>query len=118
METDLEKGVSLHSISYVNPLLVTSMKLRSGQYSAPVKLDVAELAVDVVDMLSEVLPTVELEVLVESALDEIPGGALLDGELVMTELVLAVAVIEVATTIELETPELVFAVGTDDAGAV
>ena len=94
------------------------MKLRSGQYGAPVKLDVAELAVDVVDMLSELLPTVRLEAPLDNALGGVPDEALLNGELVATAELAAVRVVDVETTLELETIELTLADETDGAGEV
>ena len=89
-------------------MLTTSVKLRLGQYGGPVYVDIAELAVDVVDILTEVLPTMELK----STVDDVPGGALLEGELVVTpRLKLVVAAVEVVNTPGLVIPELVLADG-------
>jgi hypothetical protein len=82
-------------------------------------LGVAELAVDVVDTLSEMLPRVELEAPVKSRLDEVPGDAPPDAELVGTaELVLAVGASEVVTTLELEMPELVLIIEPEDVADI
>jgi hypothetical protein len=89
------------------------VKLRSGQYGVPVWLDIAEVAVDVIEILSEVLPT---EIPAESALDEVPFCAVLDDGLVVTlGAVLTVVVTDAVTVLEFEAPELVPAMETDDA---
>jgi hypothetical protein len=99
----------------VDPVLFASIKLRSGQYGGPEKVDVAELAVDVVDILSEALPTIELK----STVEDVPGGALLDSGLVVTtEFGIAVGAVDVAATLELEIPELVLAVEINDGPEV
>jgi hypothetical protein len=89
------------------------VKLRSGQYGVPVWLDIAEVAVDVIEILSEVLPT---EIPAESALDEVPFCAVLDDGLVVTlGAVLTVVVTDAVTVLEFEAPELMPAMETDDA---
>lgn len=68
-----------------------------------------------VEILSEVLP----KVTPKGTLDDVPSGALLDSELVVTgELKLGVGAVNVMAAFEPEIPELVLAAGIDDVGEV